>query len=228
MPYRESNNISHVTQTDHRVLRQPVEETDEESSEVQLLFFDDANKRLADWESKRATGFGVWQYLDRKGQPKPANLSDYLQPVLKTMPNDGVTLALLGMLAAERGQHQAAIGHYEKARQTPTAEETAVSGLLTLYYLKSQWKLALPCADRMIQIDPGDARYHAMRADILGQLGQLDEGVISAQRAIALNPTLIPVRQWLVNALKRLDRLADATAAQILLDRMQTAIKAGQ
>ena len=69
MFHRESNNISHVTQTDHRILRQAVVESGTvRNGQVQLRFFDGAHQRMPKWEQNRAMGVAIWSYLSKKGQ----------------------------------------------------------------------------------------------------------------------------------------------------------------
>jgi tetratricopeptide (TPR) repeat protein len=113
--------------------------------------------------------------------------------------------------------------HYIQARGVPAAEEAALDGLLKIHYLSSEWERALDCADRLIELDPGHARAHAMRADTLQALGRLDEGIAAAERALEFNPTLMPVREWLVNAQREAGRPAEADEQEETLLRMRGA-----
>ncbi len=228
MPDKSSNNVSHVTQSDHRIMRrhETLETTSSPSEEVRLEFFDGANKRLTDWESSRALATAIWFYLDKKGSPAPASFPELLKPVLKAAPNDENALTLMGAFFRQRNARAAARDYFERAKTNPASEETAVGSLLTLNYLDSRWAAALLCADRMIELDPQGARFHSLRADILQQSGRPEEGIAAAQQALQLDPTLMPVREWLVQALANANRITEQHTEQRLRDRMQAVIDA--
>ncbi|MEQ9410761.1 MAG: tetratricopeptide repeat protein [Fuerstiella sp.] len=231
MPGSPSTNISHVSQTDHRVLRRPSGSPpplSDESDQIRLQFFDRMDTRIPDWEARRAMAAAVWLALDKKGQPAPASLGGLLAPALEQNPRDHVALTLSGALARQHNRLQEARRYFEQARSVPAAEESAVSGLLTIHYLNFDWNEALNCADRMIELDPGESRFHGLRADILKSLGRLDEGIAEAQRALELDPTQLPFRQWLVDALGNAGRTDERDVQQRLLDRMTERIQAAR
>jgi hypothetical protein len=225
MPSRVSNNISHVSQTDHRIVRQPVEPSEsKEPSEIRLQFFDKANERIEKWEADRAMATAVWLYVDKKGLPAPSSLGSLLTPALQVFPDDHLALTVLGAFSRQQGRTRHARDYFERARGIPPGEESAVSGLLTLNYLESRREPALQCADRMIELDPGEARFHSLRADILWQIGRTNEGIAAANLALKLNPTLIPVREWLVDALRKADRVKEHDEARRMLEKMKQVV----
>ncbi len=225
MPAREASNVSHVSQTDHRVIRATGRESPERTTEEtdSLTFFDRADLRLEAWERDRAAGLAAWKYLSGKGRPRPAELIPVLEKGLAVVPDDGLVLIALGSIAADNRLVEEARGFYERARSLPDAEEAALSGLLDIYYVASDEERALECADRLLRIDPGDARVHAIRADVLKALGRLPEGIAAAERSLELNPTLIPVRQWLVDACRNSGRDDERRLQERTLLRMKNA-----
>ncbi len=222
MPFRSSSNVSHVTQTDHQILRRPNSNNSvsPQTNDIKLDFFDSSNDLLPDLESKRALATALWFYLDRKGLPAPATFPGLLQPAAVAVSNDANTLTLLAAFYREKGQNSKAIDYFEKARSLPDAEESSLNGLLTLYYLSSRWQDALSCADRLIELDPGEARFHSLRADTLKQLGRIDEGIESAKRSLELDPTVVPVRDWLVKALLKTSQTDEYELQLKLLQRI--------
>lgn len=227
MPHRTSNNISHVTQTDHRILRKPLGQSavqPKTTDDLQFDFFDNADQRLESWESQRAAAAALWLHLDKKGRPAPPSLAKLLTPTLNVVPNDHLALTLLGALAYQHGRYETGANYFETARNVPAAEESAVSGLLTIYYLGSRWPEALKCADRMIQINPEEARFHSLRADILGNLNRLDEGIVAARKSLVLDPTVMPVREWLVANLQKSGRKDEYEEELQLLNRMREVV----
>ena len=225
MPTREASNVSHVTQTDHRIVREAGQASDKQPDDnaAGLSAFNRADLRLNAWERDRALGLAAWKHLSRKGRQRPAELISFLTGVLEKGPKDGTVLIALGSMASENGLVDRARSYYERARRIPDAEEAALSGLLDIDYLASRRRDALDCADRLIEIDAGDARVHAIRADILATLGRQPEGIEAARRALQLNPTLVPVRQWLINALREAGRGDEQREQELILRRMKDA-----
>jgi tetratricopeptide (TPR) repeat protein len=178
---------------------------------------------LESWERDRALGLAAWKYLSKTGRPRPAELIPLLAKTLERAPADGTVLRALGSIAADNQLADQARNYYERAREIPDAEEAALSGLLDLYYLASQRNQALACAERLLAIDPGDARVHAIRADLLSALGRDTDAIDAAREALQLNPTLVPVREWLVEACRRAGRDEKQHEHERILERMKSA-----
>lgn len=225
MPARDTSNVSHVTQTDHRVLRSPDAAPDDDASGVEsdgLVLFDQADRTLPDWEQDRALGLAAWIHLSRTDQPPSPSLAQFLDRVLSRVPDDGEVLTTLGTMASAGGRTELARAYYERARRVPASEEAALSGLLDIYFATDREK-ALACADRLVEIDPWDARTHALRADLLGALGKEAEGIAAAERAIELDPTLVPVRRWLADAYGKAGRTDEQREQERIVERMGSA-----
>lgn len=224
MPPRQASNVAHVTQTDHRVVRIATTRADDvrEGGDV-LVFFDRADLRLEDWERDRAWGLAAWKHLSKLGKQRPTQLIRILEGVLEWVPDDGIVLTAIGNMAVENRLNDLARDRFEEARNIPESEEAALSGLLDLYYLAAEKEKALKCADRLIEIDPSDARVYSLRADILATMGQKAEGIAEARHALELNPTLLPVRQWLIEALREAGQRDEQRDEEHILRRMQEA-----
>lgn len=224
MPARAATNVSHVTQTDHRVIRAPTAgPVAKPAGGDALSFFDRADLRLEEWERDRALGLGAWKVLSKTARPQAQELLRLLQSVLERVPEDGAVLIAIGSLAAENGLADLARESFERARRLREFEEPAVSGLLDVYYLASKLEQALECADRLVKIDPADARAQSLRADILASLGRRSEGIAAARRALELNPTLLLVRQWLAGALREAGKMDESREEEQIIRRMQGA-----
>lgn len=224
MPRRDANNISHVTQTDHRVLKEPeAASVDSDSGSDGLTLFRYGDVDLEPWERDRALALGAWMYLSKKGRPRPPQLAQILTGVLKKAPGDGASLTVLAAMAMDNQQLERARGYYERALEAPDAKEAALLGLLKISYLSSEWERGLEYADRFLEIHPGHAQAHAMRADILRALGRTQEGIEAAQQALRFNPTLIPVRQWLVETYRATGRDQERGEQEQVIRRMRSA-----
>ncbi|MBS0207205.1 MAG: tetratricopeptide repeat protein [Planctomycetes bacterium] len=224
MPARQSSNISHVTQTDHRVIRNSHLATDPVAVDESdtLTFFDDQNLRLDPVERDRALGLAAWARLTKTGRKPPRQLGQFLGAVLEKDPMDGLLLTALGTMASEGQRFELALGYFEKALRIPASEEAATAGLLEIHYARSDWDQARRCAERLIEINPRDAKSHAILADVLAFQGKPDEGIQAARRALELNPTLLPVRQWLVKAYRLQGQEQAAIDQESVIRRMET------
>jgi tetratricopeptide (TPR) repeat protein len=229
MPGHKTVNISHLTQTDHRVLRIAGDAKDDAEPPAegqlpeQLVFFDNADARLTPWERDRAVGLGAWVHLSNKGRERSPALGEFLRDVLRRGPVDGDLLTVLGAMALDQNRPQAAADYYRRAEGDPKSEESVLEGLLKIDYLSGHWDQALVSADRLLEIDPGNARVHAMRADSLGELGRGPEAIEAAERSLEFNPSLVPVRQWLANAYRLAGRTEDQQRQEDILRRMRDA-----
>jgi tetratricopeptide (TPR) repeat protein len=224
MPHRDSRNIAHVTQTDHRILRreenaQSPEPTEagSDSTRIQLRFLDPQDKQLPKWEQSRAMGVGMFSYLARKGQPAPTGLADLLAPALRENPDDGLVLATLGALALQHQQSEMAEQFFDKARHDPGSRESSLMGLLELRYQSGQWDEALTLADQCLANDPGHPGLHAIRADVLLKLGRTQDAIAAGRTSIALDPSVTSVREWLLTVYQKESdsRSASELAAEI-------------
>ena len=64
-----------------------------------------------------------------------------------------------------------------------------------------------------------------LRAAILGGLGRWEEGIAAADEAIALDPTRIDARRWLVTSLKVAGDGERADREQAIIDRMEAVMQ---
>lgn len=223
MPPVNSSNITHVSQTDHRVLKRPSLSERDTSEPHSLVFFDDADERLNSWERDRALGVGTWLYFRKMGYPRPPQISSLLTEVLNTGPEDSAALTVLATMAMDNNNLEQAREYYERARLLPDAEETAIQGLLKIAYLSGEWEQVVELADEAIAIDPGYAGAHAMKADALVSLGEVDAGIEAGRTALRWNPTLLPVHEWLARTLGEQGRGEEQRAEEELIRRMRTA-----
>jgi predicted CXXCH cytochrome family protein len=227
MPAKTTSNIAHVAQTDHRVLRRPSSEPNEASSPIQkeerLAFFDEAHLRLEPWEQDRALALGASIYLAKTGRSLPEEMASALDDVLKVVPDDGPALTALGALALDHNRLELARGYYEKAKTLPDAEENATMGLLKVFYLSRDWEQALKCADTLVKVDAGDYRVHAMRADVLVQLGRLEDGIAAAEEALKFHPALVEVREFLSSLYAKAGRAEEANEQRRIVRRLKAA-----
>lgn len=223
MPARQSSNISHVTQTDHRVIRSQAPPANDDVSEdaTTLTLLSDQQGRLSPQERNRALGLGAWARLAKTGRQPTPELGQFLGQILLESPDDGLLLIALGRMAHHGNRQNLARGYLERARQIPAVEEAAVAELLDIYYESSDWENAFECANRLIEINPREVKAYAIKADVCSLLGMPSDGIAAAEQAIKLNPSLVPIRRWLVKAYRGAGRDADAKAEEAVIERIE-------
>ncbi len=234
MPSRDTHGISHVSQTDHRIMRCADEPSTapgggrsgtasftSPDSLPALKFLWDTAARLPDWEHQRTRGIALWLAGSHAGSRPPREIIQQLEPIVRQRPEDGTVQTVLGAYWMQLGSPARAQPFFEAALADPHARETAVSNLLTIYYLTSQWTSALQLSEQMLQIEPDSPRVHSLRADIFANLGQPEKAIDAAEVALRLDPTLVPVRQYLIGLYQRLGATEDATRHQHFLQRMR-------
>ncbi|MFM7057613.1 MAG: tetratricopeptide repeat protein, partial [Planctomycetota bacterium] len=230
MPQRDSKNITHVAQTDHRVLRKsersPAPVTPAGSTTataLQLQFFGNSQQGLAEWEQQRAMGAGLWAVLARKGLPAPAALGRLFDTALQSRPDDGLTLATLAALESQHGRIAAARQHYTLALADPVSHEAALAGLLDLTYRTADWDQARQLAEQLLALDPGHPGCRAVLADCLWNLKRPEAALTAAAESLIHDPSQLEVRRWYAQKLRAVGRISDADTQQAFVERMESA-----
>lgn len=243
MPARTAQRISHVSQTDHRVIIPTVADnkanidrgqddaihppavtgnTHQLVSSEDLNFFWNSGSVLPEWEQQRTKGMALWLAGSHHGRPN-LEIVEQLAPLAEQPYRDGAMLTVLGAFWMQYQSPERAKYYFEAAREDENVRENVLSNLLTIYYLSKNWQTALPITDELLQIDPENARTYALRADILANLGQMDAAFESGEQALAYNPMLHPVRKWLIGLYRQQGDETSALRHESLLGRIETA-----
>ncbi|MCA9053335.1 MAG: hypothetical protein KDA75_05835 [Planctomycetaceae bacterium] len=224
MPRLDSSNMEHVVQTDHRILRKPVaDDAGSEEGSGELQFFAGMDSELTPPARDRSRALGTFVYFDRKGRSLPPNLRSDLERSLQDFPDDGLLLEVLGTIARQEGDVLAAYRYLGRARETREGGEAALHKLLEMTYAVADWPNVLAYADELLAIDPGNVGVLAMRGDARLSLGETDDGIADVRRAVALHPTAIPLREWLVRQYERLGRTEDLQAERRIIEQLRQA-----
>ena len=225
MPAQNSTNMAHVSVTDHRVLRRPVNSGggnfDSNKSEL-LEFFANTRERVAAAEAKRLHAVATVLHTSKLGRPAPNSIAPALEAAIQANPNDGDALTALAVFASQAGRNDIAKTLYEQARKLSQSDEVSLQALLNIAYSKSEFTQATALADELLNLFPRNARVLAVRADLYRLAGQPDLAVKTANRALEINPTLHTVREWLIDLLRMNNRLPDAERQQKLLDDIRS------
>lgn len=226
MPELPTSNVSHVAQTDHRILRLPERQTGTSgpaSKPVELTFLGDMAAQLTATEQQRAHSLGMYIYCSRKNLEYPPELSAQLRHAAAEFPQDASLWNALGTMAAREQNLDLMLYYYQQASRATGEREVALSGLLDVAYLTRDWTRVIEYSDQLLAIDSGDYRLQTLRADALMQLGQIDASLVAIQNAIRLNPGDASLHDWLAKQYIALGKPAEAAQEQQFLQRLRSA-----
>jgi len=200
MPKLDSKNMSHVVQTDHRVLRHQLSALPKSggAKATSLNYFADSAALFSPEERQRGLILGTIIHCKRKGIPIPDGITIQLERVLQHFPQDVAVLNDLGSIALQRNDLAAALNYFEKAVAANSRNEAALDGLLDATYAMSDWNTSVSIATQLLEIDSSSVRVSAMLGDALSNLGRVEEGISAVRKAVELNPGAIILREWLV------------------------------
>jgi len=123
-----------------------------------------------------------------------------------------VALAL-GQLALHTGQHEVALGHFERARRAWPDSFDALLGIARAHHDAARYDEAKRECTSAIAAAPDDWRGHSLLGSIHFRAGRSAEALAPWQRVIELTPDNSRGHCNLGNAYYGLDRWADAVAA---------------
>ncbi|MFO0942202.1 MAG: multiheme c-type cytochrome [Pirellulales bacterium] len=216
----ESNNIAHVAQSDHRILRKPIEESQTDDSVLQL--FAASPIQLPRNLRQRGLALGTFIHCMRKGIELPNGLKEFMEKSLVDFPQDVLLLTSLGTIERIKQNTQVARNYFEKALSISPDDEAALDGLLEIAYSQRDWETCLHCTNKQLQSDPTNVRAFAIRGDARFQLGKVADGILDIEQAANLNPGELSFRQWLVEKYNQIHDDQSAKSHEKILERLQS------
>jgi hypothetical protein len=234
MPSEDSSDVPHTALTDHSIPRDAAASKRVASGrrQGQPVVFDNGESRLDPQELSRAQGMLLATIaVDARSPQLAAQAATLLTPA-DINPNDpGATVAplagdveallSLGELFDGVGQDALTAACYAQALAADPCNQPALMSLARLEQQRGSFNTALAFADRLANVNDTVAEVHMLRAGILAGLGRWEEGIAAADEAIALDPTRLDIRSWLVQSLKVAGQPERAEGEQAILDRMR-------
>lgn len=226
-PALHVGNILHVSFSDHRILRHPQEEADNNmtnaSGQVELTVFDGANQRLPKLEIDRATAFMLLGGIDGKipTRSDARRAEQLLLPVLDAQPDDLDVLENLGAACLLQGRARDAEQWWNEALKQDPRRETVLQHLALLTFDQRRLKPAREYLERYLEVNSRHGNMHGRLAGVLGSLGEWKKSVTAAEHALELNPTLVPLHDWLGHAYQQIGNPAESERHRRLFQRLQ-------
>jgi tetratricopeptide (TPR) repeat protein len=122
------------------------------------------------------------------------------------------SLHLLGMIAEQRGDHDAAAARIRQAIAINRTAPAYHSNLATILQAQGELDEAVACCERALALKPDWAEVHSNLGNILQAQGKLDQAVACQERALALKPDFAEACSNLGNARQAQGMLDDAVA----------------
>lgn len=229
-PALHVGNILHVSFSDHRILRQPDNEATEDRKlplrSTELVVFDQADQRLPKLELDRARAFMLAGGIDGKAATPPeARLAEQLlHSVRKSQPDDLDVLEVLGAACLIQGRAKEAEKWWLEALKRDPRRESVLQNLAILYFDQQRLQPAREYLERFIEVNPWHGHIHGRLAGVYGVLGEWNRCAEVAEHALELNPTLIPLHNWLEQAYRELGKPAESERHRQLFERLNALI----
>jgi hypothetical protein len=242
MPQGATKDVPHTAMTDHRILRQGLQDApdakDQEPGPMKQLaewiVFDNADQRLPKAEVDRAKGIALMTLAwDRKDPHLAAQAQAHLFQALGPLDvedhdylkwvDDAPLLQELGVGYMLLGNSDATESCWKRLLEINPYDETALTGLAKAAESRSDRQTFRAMIERLNTAHPDSEEVVALRVKLKYFSGDRAGAAEEAEHALKLNPTLVELRQWLVDLYQHLGEEAKAAQHRKLLERMPTA-----
>ncbi len=237
MPGLPTDAVPHTAMTDHRILRNTVQEKTikqpaaEKTGRPALRVFDDADQRLPKAEIDRARGIALmtdaWNRHDRYlASQALATLLKALE--FSTLPisarvsqiDDVMLLEELGAAYFILQDFTAAKSCWKRVLELEPQNETALLGIANVAVESSDIDTYAACLERLRKISPAMPAVLEMRVKLQTYKKDLPKGAEEAERVLKIDPTMVSLRVWLVDIYRRLGEDKKADRHRRLLEKM--------
>lgn len=223
MPSLASTNMSHVAQTDHRILRRSSQDAGEANGATTLSFFDNHGDRFPESERQRNLALGTVIHCQRRGIAIPDSVYPFLMEVAKSRSNDAPLFAALGALAQSKNDIAKAKDFYQTALSADPDFDAALDGMFDIAFIQEDWQTCIDCSNRLLKSEPRYGRVIAMRGEAFARLGQIDNAITEWEKAVEIDPGFAVLRQMLVDAYSRQGKKPNAEYHAKVLKKLQSA-----
>ncbi len=193
MPTATSSNISHVAQSDHRVLRKYSSEKKHQheldDEQAVMIVVGEKENLIPDQELDRAKA--IMQVRVAEGIQNPelaARTIPFLEKWVKAVPDDLEAALTLGVAFQLLHAQTEAIEVWKNTLKKQPRNELILRRLMFVYLEMNQAASSVEFSQRLVDVIPWDAEYFGYHAQILAELKRFDEAIAAAKRSLKLNP----------------------------------------
>ncbi len=193
MPMAGSSDIPHASQSDHRVLRDPLNDpntADRSHQSAVWPIFDDSEQRLPEWEVQRARALALCdQAIEDLDQRLMGQAIVALEAVLARDSNDVSVLRSLAFLYGYAGHPVNAKKFFEAALQADPHDEISLKNLGLMAYQTRSFVMGLRSYEAYLNLNKWDPTMFGPYAAMLAASGDLKGAAEAAERGLRLDPT---------------------------------------
>lgn len=224
MPSGSASDVPHAIHTSHLIARRPetffFPLTDSDTGKI-ALFREAGAVDLSSSEAARARGIALARLLDRGEQPESsATVEKLLREARIAYPDDSAICEALGLVLEKQERTFEASVIWKTGLKSDPTNESILFRLGRLCHDSGDLDTAADVLQAFIERNPWHAAVYGRYAHVLGLQGRLSEAIASAERAIQLDPSLIQVRGWLIEAYRVTGQDALAREQQEIYHRM--------
>ena len=198
-----ASDVPHAVHTNHRILRRPRRLRQKSDSTVGsgLTVFQDGLVPLSDAERKRSLGITLARLAER-GNFGGSSLKaeQLLRQARSSFASDSMLLEWLGTALTQQGRSFEAAAVWRQGLQHDPQNEALLYRLAQLTHDNGDHKEAAGYLERFLKINPWHAGMYGRHAHVMGMLGRYPEGIRSAEKSLELDPSLVQVHGWLIDA----------------------------
>ena len=200
MPRLSASNIPHTSQTDHRIPRNP-DQLKSARPGNEYTMFEEAGATIPEIERVRAKGMLKSLIAEKQRDRNSAEEAiKLLEQALKSTPDDEAIQQALGGALLLSGQQQAAEILSKKMIKQFPLNEVALLRIANMTHDAGHYSEAEEYFVPLMELNPWMAVTHGRRAHVLGMLNRFDSAFEEAERALKLDPTILPLYGWLAEA----------------------------
>lgn len=237
MPADTQTNVPHTAQTDHRILRQPMEKRSRSakpkspSTAVEALQVFGHEKLIPTWEQSRAVGIAM---MTQAWRTEDLNLAR--QAITKLIPATTIQAGPEAMIAAltpdipslnEVASYlwltdnpEAAATCWEHILELAPDDETALAGMVLASRRRGNTQDATRYVDKVLRITPESPQWLTQKTKLLWEQEQFDQAFETAEKLLQADPTLTELRQWLADSYREKGKPDHAIVHEQTLKRL--------
>jgi len=213
MPSLNASDVPHTSQTDHRVLKAPLNKsfTPARAASEKLVIHDHAEKILPKQAVNRAKAILMAIYAQQDNDVYLARAaSQKLEPLLEIYSDDVHLLIKIGIMERLYGSKPKAKEYLEKVLLLKPQQEEALLQLGLLCSEMQDFEKGISYLQSYLEINPWDRNATGRQIHMLGLTDQFQQGIQKAEQALLKFPGDWRIHGWLVDAYQNVGRLEES------------------